>query len=234
MSAILIFMAGLAAVAIWWLTQQRLTAKPWLESGSTDAYPRTEAPAIEPAKLGVGVLLAVIGAMFMLLVSAYFMRMVYADWQAPPMPGVLWINTAMLALASIALQCAVAAVHGGQLSNLRLALVAGTLASLAFLGGQLIAWRDLAAGGYFAIDNPAISFFYMMTALHGLHVLGGLVALGRTDFRVWRSVPASRLTLSVELCALYWHGLFVVWLVLFAVLMGWAADFIDICRQLLS
>ena len=234
MSAILIFMAGLAAVAIWWLTQQRLTAKPWLESGSTDAYPRTEAPAIEPAKLGVGVLLAVIGAMFMLLVSAYFMRMVYADWQAPPMPGVLWVNTAMLALASIALQCAVAAVHGGQLGNLRLALVAGTLASLAFLGGQLIAWRDLAAGGYFAIDSPAISFFYMMTALHGLHVLGGLVALGRTDFRAWKSVPAGRLTLSVELCALYWHGLFVVWLVLFAVLMGWAADFIDICRQLLS
>ena len=234
MSAILIFMAGLAAVAIWWLTQQRLTAKPWLESGSTDAYPRTEAPAIEPAKLGVGVLLAVIGAMFMLLVSAYFMRMVYADWQAPPMPRVLWVNTAMLALASIALQCAVTAVHRGQLANLRLALAAGTLTSLAFLGGQLVAWRDLAAGGYFVIDNPAISFFYMMTALHGLHILGGLVALGRTDFRALRPTPASRLTLSVELCALYWHGLFVVWLVLFAVLMGWAADFIDICRQLLS
>lgn len=234
MSAILVFMAALAAVAIWWLTQQRLMAKPWLEAGTTDLHPKTEAPAIEPAKLGVGVLLAVIGAMFMLLISAYFMRMAYADWQAPPMPKVLWLNTAMLALASIALQCAVTAAHGGHRGNLRLALAGGTLASLAFLGGQLVAWRDLSAGGYLVVDNPAIAFFYMMTALHGLHLLGGLVALGRVDVRAWKPAPTPRLALSVELCAFYWHGLFVVWLILFVVLMGWAADFVDICRQLLS
>ena len=83
--------------------------------------------------------------------------------------------------------------------------------------------------------NPANSFFYLITGLHGLHIVGGLVALGRTTDRAW--TPRSRterLRLSVELCAMYWHFLLFVWLVLFVLLTGWAGDFIDICRQLLT
>jgi cytochrome c oxidase subunit 3 len=97
----------------------------------------------------------------------------------------------------------------------------------------LLAWRDFAADGYFATENPAFSFFYLLTGMHGLHIIGGLVALGRVNFRAWHGVSAARLVLSTELCAMYWHVLLVVWLVLFAVLMGWAASFIEICRGLL-
>jgi cytochrome c oxidase subunit 3 len=234
MSAILIFLGLIAAVGGWWLSRQRLMSKPWLETGPITAFPETEAPATDPAKIGLGVFLAVVGALFALLISAYFMRMVYADWQAAPVPKLLWLNTAMLVLASVALPCAVAAAHKGQLDNLRLALLAGAATSLGFLGGQLLAWRDFAAQGYFAADNPAVSFFYLLTAMHGLHIIGGLVALGRTNVRAWRATRTAGLMLSTELCAMYWHVLLVVWLVVFAVLMGWAADLIDICRRLLS
>jgi cytochrome c oxidase subunit 3 len=234
MSAILVFLALITGIAGWWLSRQRLMSKPWLEAGPVTAFPATEASAMHPAKIGLGVLLAVIGALFALLVSAYFMRMVYADWQAAPVPRILWLNTGLLVLASLLLQCAVYAAHQGQIDNLRLALLSGAAASVAFLGGQLLAWRDLAAQGYFAAGNPAVSFFYLLTALHGLHIVGGLVALGRVNFRAWQGGPTARLVLSTELCAMYWHVLLVVWLVLFAVLMGWAASFIDICRQLLS
>jgi cytochrome c oxidase subunit 3 len=234
MSAILIFLASITVIAGWWLSRQRLSSKPWLEVGPVMAFPETEASAMHPAKIGLGVFLAVVGALFALLISAYFMRMVYADWQAAPVPPILWLNTAVLVLASVALQCAVHAAHKGQLDNLRLALLAGAAASVVFLGGQVLAWRDLASDGYFAAGNPAVSFFYLLTAMHGLHIIGGLVALGRANLRAWQSAPGTSLALSTELCAMYWHMLLVVWLVLFAVLMGWAADFIDICRRLLS
>ena len=93
------------------------------------------------------------------------------------------------------------------------------LLALAFLAGQLLAWRQLDAAGYFLASNPANSFFYLLTAVHGLHVLGGLVALARAAGKVWRGEDADRVRLSVELCAIYWHFLLFVWLVLFALLL---------------
>lgn len=234
MSAIFIFLVVILAIVGWWLSRQRLMSKPWLEVGPVVAFPETEAPVTHPAKIGLGVFLAVVSALFALLIGAYLMRMAYADWQAPPMPRVLWLNTGMLALASVAMHCAVVAAHSRQLDNLRLALLTAGLTSIVFLAGQLLAWQDIAAQGYFAAGNPAVSFFYLLTAMHGLHILGGLVALGRTNIRAWRGGRTAGLVLSTELCAIYWHALLVVWLVLFAVLMGWAANFIDICRQLLG
>ncbi|MDX8532518.1 cytochrome c oxidase subunit 3 [Mesorhizobium sp. VK25A] len=234
MSAIVIFLALVAAVAGWWLSRQRLMSKPWLEAGPVTAFPGTEAPLMHPAKIGLGVFLAVVGTLFALLISAYFMRMVYSDWQPAPVPRVLWLNTAMLGWASVALQGAVSAAHKRQIGNLRLALLTCALASAGFLAGQLLAWRDFAAQGYFATSNPAASFFYLLTAMHGLHIVGGLVALGRVNVRAWQGSRSEGLVLSTELCAMYWHVLLVVWLALFSVLMGWAADLIDICRGLLT
>ena len=72
----------IAGIAGWWLSRQRLMAKPWLEAGPVTAFPATEASATHPAKIGLGVFLAVVGALFALLISAYFMRMADADWQA--------------------------------------------------------------------------------------------------------------------------------------------------------
>ena len=134
------------------------------------------------AKVGLGVFLAVVGCLFALFTSAYFMRMGLSDWQPLPVPRLLWLNTGVLVLSSVALQCALIAARrrparygAGSASS-----PAG-ITALAFLVGQLMAWRELAADGYFLASNPANSFFYLITGMHGLHILGGLVALGRDD-----------------------------------------------------
>ena len=87
------------------------------------------------------------------------------------------------------------------------------------LAGQFLAWQQLVALGYFAEENPANAFFYMITGLHALHLLGGLVAWGRTIAKLWRGIALSQLRLSVELCTVYWHFLLLVWLALFGLLI---------------
>ena len=234
MSAIILFMAGIAAIAGWWLSQQRLTAKPWLEEGLIVDLREQSTSFLPPAKIGLGVFLAVVGSLFALFISAYSMRMAMVDWRALPMPRLLWFNTAVLVLSSVALQWAYTAVRRNDIDGVIVGLCAGGASAVTFLIGQLLAWRELSAEGYFLASNPANSFFYLITAVHGLHLMGGLVALGRTTAKVWHGVAITQVRLSVELCAIYWHFLLLVWLVLLGLLTGWTDDFVDICRRLLT
>ena len=113
-------------------------------------------------------------------------------------------------------------------------LIVGGLFAFTFLVGQLFAWQQLNAAGYFLATNPANAFFYLLTGLHGLHLLGGLVALVLTIDKVWRGFELPQVRLSVKLCAIYWHYLLLLWLVLFTLLTPWVGEFAVICRQLLS
>ena len=92
MSAIVLFMAVIAVIVGWWLSQQRLTAKPWLEESGIGDLPGTAAMTWPAAKIGLGVFLAVAGSLFALFMSAYSMRMNMADWRTLPVPGLLWFN----------------------------------------------------------------------------------------------------------------------------------------------
>jgi cytochrome c oxidase subunit 3 len=233
-SAIILFMAGIFAIAGWWLSQQRLAAKPWLEEGVGVDFREESTSIAPPAKIGLGVFLAVVGSLFALFISAYSMRMTMVDWRALPVPRLLWFNTGVLVLSSVALHWAYLAARRNDIDGVIVGLCAGGASAVTFLVGQLLAWRQLSVAGYFVASNPANSFFYLITAAHGLHLMGGLVALGRTTAKVWRGVEMVQVRLSVELCAIYWHFLLLVWLVLLGLLTGWTDDFVDICRQLLT
>ena len=214
------FLAVVAAIAVWWLSHQRLAAKPWLEEGVIGDHPAAGAPGVSTAKIGLGVFLAVAGSLFALFSSAYLMRMhMGADWRPTPVPPLLWLNTGVLVASSLALHRAQAAARRGRMDGVRDSLLAGGALALGFLAGQLLAWRQLDDAGYFLASNPANSFFYLLTAVHGLHVLGGLAALARAGAMLWRGADAEKVRLIVELCAIYWHFLLLVWLILFALLL---------------
>lgn len=239
MSAILLFLAVIAAISGWWLSQQRLTAKPWLEEGTLDEFPGTGASLLPAAKIGLGVFLVVVGCLFALLISAYIMRVDIAalnivDRARLPAPKLLWLNTSVLVLSSVALQWAWVEARRGQMGGVGVNLLAGAVSALAFVAGQLLVWWQLTQAGYFLASNPANSFFYLLTGVHGLHVLGGLVALGRTLAKVWRGAAVEQVRQSIELCAMYWHFLLLVWLVVFSLVMGWADDFAVICRTFIT
>lgn len=194
---------------------RQLMEKSWLPPEPdvvADLRSGAVAVGVPPVKVGLRVFLAVVAVLFGLFCIAYYIRMEYADWRPLPEPSLLWINTVVILLSSAALQYTRYAVHHGNSTGLNVGLVAGAVLTLLFLGGQLMAWRELNQAGYYAVTNPANAFFYVLTAVHGLHLIGGLFVWARTTGRVWRGAEPYQVRLSIELCTTYWHFLALVWL----------------------
>ncbi len=226
MSVILAFLAVLFAMAGVWLSRQRLLSKPWLETGAP-ALPPDAGP---PARIGIWAFLLVIGALFAIFSSAFVMRAGYADWRPVPLPPVIWGNTLLLFATSALLQAAAQSARDGDARGAGGALIAGGAAAAGFVLGQLVAWRVLALSGHTVTQNPADAFFYMLTGMHGLHVIGGIAALALVGLR-HRAGSAGD---GIGLCALYWHGLLVIWLALIALFLALPKALIDFCGALLG
>jgi cytochrome c oxidase subunit 3 len=235
MSVMGLFFILIASIALWWLVKQGVLRSSFAEEGEIADFAGAELlPRPPAAKVGLGLFLAVAGCLFSLLCAAFFMRMDAPDWVSPPLPKILWFNTAVLIASGVALHFAQRAAHERETERLQSFLLVGGGCALLFLFGQLWAWRELAAEGLYASSNPANAFFYLLTGIHALHLIGGLVALGRTARAAWSGQDDAGLATSVELCAIYWHFLLFIWLLLFAMLAGWGDNFGVICRRLLS
>jgi len=219
MTAVLLVLVAIMATAVWWLVRQTLNVEPWIEQRPPENASGDGALSLPPVKVGLGVFLAVATSLFALLVSAYFMRMAGADWTTLEVPQGLWLNTGALILSSVAMQWTRSAARRERADGVRSGLMAAGVFTFCFLAGQLWVWQQLNASGYFAAANPANAFFYLLTALHGLHLLGGLWVWARTTARVARGAEPGAVRLSVELCTVYWHYLLLVWLALFTLLL---------------
>lgn len=177
-----------------------------------------------PARTGIWVALSAIAMIFAALTSALYVREGSAtDWHHIVLPPILWFNTLALLASSVALEVArrrVAAFMRGQESNgsaAKLWLELTMLLGLVFVVGQYLAWLNLRAQGLYLPTNPNSSFFYVFTAVHVLHVIGGLGGLTRVMLK-FRSAthPLRRSTLDAT--AYYWHFMGMLWLYLLVVL----------------
>jgi cytochrome c oxidase subunit 3 len=223
MTVSLILLAVIMFVVIGWLLRQTLNTQPWIPRSTDNAVSGTSIDT--PAKTFALVsFLAVVTSLFALFISAYAMRMHMGDWRPVSEPRLLWVNSAFLVLASVVYEWTRRAAGKGQAARLKAArlkrglTIAGLLTFL-FLGGQLIAWVQLNATGHYLTSNPASAFFYVLTAVHGLHLLGGLWVWARSTSRVFSGAEADTVRVSIELCAVYWHYLLLVWAVLFGLLL---------------
>src|ERR1700680_4960040 len=162
--------------------------------------------------------LAAIVMFFMALASSYIVRKGLGnDWQRTPMPPVVWFNTAVLLASSVTIIAARRKLEGGDREAFRSWWWVTTGLGLLFLSGQIIAWRQLAAAGMMLATNPSSSFFYLLTAAHGAHLAGGILALFYVTFRPWSRSRISQAT-AAELTSIYWHFMDGLWIFLFALL----------------
>ena len=208
---------------------RRLTEKPWLAPGldplaEPDGQGLQSLPA---AAVGLRVYFGVATVMFALIGVLMVTRMgghglvaaQQPDWKPMVWPPLLWVNTGVLILSSAAWEWARAAGLRGQLASLRVGLIAGGVLALAFLAGQLTVWRQLEDAGCGLTATTMSAFFYLITALHGLHLMGGLAVWGRTTAKVLAGGKTAEVQQSVELCTIYWHFLLLVWLVMLGLLL---------------
>ena len=217
MSNTAIVVALFIGVAVWFYVASRLTAKSW-ESGEQEGD--IGAIRTPPARIGLLLFMAVVTSLFSLFLTAYSMRMHHGvGWCHLTIPNLLWVNTGVLLVASIAMQLASHAVSRGKRYIAQWALIAGGILTVGFLAGQVMAWQAVGPSLYFIQGSPAIAFFYVLTTAHGLHLIGGLYVLGRAAMRFSAGAELIDLRQSLSLCAIYWHFLLIVWLVVFAVLL---------------
>jgi cytochrome c oxidase subunit 3 len=215
----MISLSLLMAAIVWWLIRQSLNTQPWEPQVAVpDALVMPTAPPV--AKMALAVFLCVASSLFVLFVSAYAMRLGLQDWTPLPRPRLLMFNTALLVGASITMEWTVHVARRFDTVRVRQGLLVSGLLTMGFLVGQLVVWKQLVDAGYFVSTSAATAFFYLFTAIHGVHVLGGLVAWARASLRAWRAPDPGPLRLAAELCATYWHFLLIVWVVLYALLVS--------------
>lgn len=162
--------------------------------------------------------LACILMFFMALTSAFIVRKgLGGDWKPIALPPILWFTTAVLLLSSFAIEQSRKLLGQADVGGHRRWWVVTTVLGLVFLGGQYMAWLGLRAQGVFVASNPSSSFFYVLTAAHGLHLLGGILALLVVGLRPW-SNAAERRSTAVDVTSIYWHFMDGLWVFLFLLL----------------
>lgn len=195
---------------------------PPVEHGWGDSGPDGRGADRRASFTGLWLLLAATTMVFGAFTSAFVMRRSLSDdWTAVPKPHILFLNTAILLASSIVLDFSRRALKAGDRSRFNLYWTAATALGILFLGGQAMAWRELSDAGIYVASNPASSFFYVLTAAHAFHLLGGVGALVYVDVQAWRLRlgPAKRTVIDVS--AIFWHFLDGLWLFLMLLFYVW-------------
>ncbi len=192
--------------------------KSWERKGIIGGLKPVGAFNTAPEKVALVFFLVVASVVFSLFTVSYFIRMELPDWTPLADPAKLWLNTGLLAISSVLFQWARNISSSTSTRNIKTAFIGGGVFAILFIAGQLSAWQDLNNAGHYIASNPATSFFYLFTAVHAVHLLGGLWVWSKSSIKLLSGSEPKEVRLSIQLCTLYWHFLLIVWLVLFAVL----------------
>ncbi|MDB4021497.1 cytochrome c oxidase subunit 3 [Litorivicinus sp.] len=210
-----------------------LLLKPWNYEGQETSAIAGDMAGLgsAPQQIALVIFLSVVTVLFSLFGVAYFMRMAVDTssplfcgagyWEVLNEPKILWLNTGILIFTSGVIEWTRREAGLGRGGLVKLGLVFGAVLTLAFLYGQSVAWRELNQSGYMVNSNAATSFFYLLTGLHALHVIGGLwVWFSTTATAFFDETDPVRLSPTIKLCAIYWHFLLILWVLLFVLFLN--------------
>jgi cytochrome c oxidase subunit III len=190
--------------------------------GDQDGKRRKLSPAAY--RITMMVVVAAVVMMFAALSSAYIILSAGEQRVRVGMPRMFFLSTGLIVLSSFSFESAKRSLkHGGMTSYVRwlaLTLVIGLL----FLAAQLMGWRELAAQGIYFASHPHSSFFYFLTGVHGVHLLGGILALLFLVARAQRNgeqLASERTTTLTDVFSLYWHAMDGLWIWVFLLLLVW-------------
>ena len=179
----------------------------------------TKPLAMHPKKFALWIFIASVLMIFAALTSAYIVRQADGNWMLFDLPDSFWITSAIILASSVTMHWAYLSAKKDNLEATKLAISLTSVLGLAFLIGQYIAWGDLVERNVYFVGNPSGSFVYVLSGLHGLHIIGGVVFLFIVLVATFRFKVHSRSLDQIEMCATYWHFLDGLWLYLFVFLL---------------
>ena len=186
------------------------------DGGSGD---RPSSFPITKEQIGLWVLLTGIIMLFGGLTSAYIVLRGVPTWQNIQLPSLLWPNTVVLLLSSVTLEFSRQAVRRNRLASMNRWLAATAALGAAFVVGQLLAWQQLVNAGVYLPSTLQSGFFYILTGLHGIHITGGIVAMGIVLKKALHKQLNAFNQQPIRLCATYWHVMGGLWIYLFVLLL---------------
>ncbi|RIJ33421.1 cytochrome c oxidase subunit 3 [Pontibacter oryzae] len=173
---------------------------------------------LHPLKFSLWLIIISIIMMFAAFTSAYIVRREEGNWLEFDLPSILLVNTAVIILSSVSMQLAHNAAKKDNLGTLKTMLLITLVLGIAFLVGQWYGWADLVQHNiYFGGtgSNPSGSFLYVLTGVHGFHLITGLIFVLIVFLSSLKYKVHSKNMLRIQLCTVYWHFLGGLWLYLY-------------------
>lgn len=175
--------------------------------------------SMHPKKFGLWLFMITVVMIFASLTSAYIVRQAEGNWVVFELPMEMWITSAIIAISSISMQMAYFAAKKDNLERVKLLVTITSILGVAFLIGQFFVWGALVDQNIFLVGNPSGSFLYILSGLHGLHLVSGIIFLIIVLISTFKYKVHSKNLLQIQMCATYWHFLGVLWIYLFVFLL---------------
>lgn len=175
--------------------------------------------AMHPKKFAMWIFVASVGMLFASLTSAYIVRQAEGNWLFFNLPDLLYWTSGVIIVSSVTMQMAYYAAKKDMLDRVKSLVIITMVLGTFFLIGQVFAWRELVAQSVYFVGNPSGSFLYVLTGLHGLHIVSAIIYLILVLVAAYRFKIHSRSLAMIEMCTTYWHFLGGLWLYLFIFLL---------------
>ncbi len=175
--------------------------------------------SMHPKKFAMWLFIVSVIMIFAGLTSAFIVRQSEGNWLEYDLPGIFWYTSGIILLSSIFMHWAYISGKKDQLDNLKIALGITTILGLAFLVGQWFSWVALVDMDVYFVGNPGGSFLYVLTGVHALHLISGVIFLIIVLISSFKYKVHSKRLVKLEMCATYWHFLGGLWLYLFMFLL---------------
>ncbi|QSE97106.1 cytochrome c oxidase subunit 3 [Fulvivirga lutea] len=175
--------------------------------------------SMHPKKFGMWLFMITVVMIFASLTSAYIVRQAEGNWVVFELPTLLWITSGIILLSSATMHWTYLSAKSDELENVKLGIGITLALGVAFLLGQVYAWGDLVDNNVFFVGNPSGSFLYVLTGLHGLHLVSGIIFLIIVLISTFKYRVHSKNLAQIQMCATYWHFLGGLWIYLFVFLL---------------
>lgn len=179
----------------------------------------TQPRSMDPRKFAMWLFVASATMVFAALTSAYMVRQAAGNWMVFELPSLFGVTTAIILISSATMHWAYVSARRDNREMTKLAISITTLLGIAFMVGQFLAWGALVRENVYFVGNPSGSFVYVLSGVHILHVVGGVVFLLIVLASAFRDRVHSKRLTQIEMCATYWHFLDALWLYLFVFLL---------------